>query len=59
MKRQSEASKKWQDSKGLKIKGFKLKIELIEQFEKACISRGETQSEVISKLMEDYIKGAK
>lgn len=57
LKPQTIASKKWAEKAGLKVKAFKIKKDLCERFEKTCEERNETQVDVISRLMERYIRG--
>lgn len=40
---------------GYKVKGFKLKEDLITQFETACSNAGASQAVQISKMMKDFI----
>lgn len=56
MNKQSIASAKWQESTGMMVKGFKLKRDLVEKFEKACKADGKSQAAVIREFMEEYIK---
>lgn len=53
---QTVASEKYQKKAGYMVKGFKLKRELVEQYEKACEKDGVTQTAKIKELMENYIK---
>lgn len=55
LKPQTIASKKWEEKAGLMVKGFKLKKDLVEKFVSTCKSRGESQADVISRLMLQYI----
>lgn len=53
---QTIASDKYQKKAGYMVKGFKLKRELVEQYEKACEKDGVTQTAKIRELMQNYIK---
>lgn len=54
-KSQTIATEKYQKKAGYMTKGFKLKRELVEQFEEACKATGESQASVISEFMREYI----
>lgn len=53
---QSKATEKWQKANGYMVKGFKLKRDLVEKFEKACEADGKSQAAVITEFMNGYIK---
>ncbi len=54
--RQTIASEKYQKKAGWMTKGFKLKRELVEQFESACKEAGVSQAGKISELMKEFIE---
>lgn len=54
-KAQTKASDKYQKKVGYMVKGFKLKRELVEQYEQACERAGVNQTAQIRKLMEQFI----
>ena len=47
---------KWQRKAGYKVKGFKLKEDLIEEFEDACVRNETNPTAQVRKMMEEYIK---
>lgn len=47
---------KYQKKAGYKVKGFKLKGDVAERFEKACEAAGVSQASKITELMEEFIK---
>lgn len=47
---------KYQKKVGYKVKGFKLKGDVAERFEKACEAAGVSQASKITELMEEFIK---
>ena len=53
---QTKAAKKYQQKVGLISKSFKLKKELTDRFKEACDRKGEAQSVVIARFMEQYIQ---
>lgn len=53
---QTIASEKYQKKAGWMTKGFKLKRELVEQFEAACKEAGVSQAGKISELMKEFIE---
>jgi len=53
---QTIASEKYQKKAGYMTKGFKLKRELVEQFEAACGKAGISQASQITKMMKDFIE---
>lgn len=55
-KPQTIASEKYQKKAGWMTKGFKLKRELVEQFEFACKEAGVSQAGKISELMREFIE---
>jgi len=46
---------KWQEKAGYKVKGFKLKKEIIQDFEDACKKANVSQASQISKMMQEFI----
>lgn len=54
--KQTIASEKYQKKAGYMTKGFKLKRDIVEQFEEACERVGRSQSEVIRKFMEEFVQ---
>ena len=55
-KPQTVASEKYQKKAGYMTKGFKLKRDLVEEFESACNQAGVSQASQISKLMKQFIE---
>lgn len=53
--RQTVATDKYQKKAGYMTKGFKLKRELVEEFEEVCKATGQSQASVISEFMKAYI----
>jgi hypothetical protein len=53
---QTRANAKWQAKKGLISKSYKLKRETVDMFAEACENVELSQSMVLSKYMEYYIK---
>lgn len=53
---QTIASEKYQKKAGYMTKGFKLKRELVEQFESACEKADVSQAGQISRMMQDFIE---
>jgi len=47
---------RYQKKAGYKVKGFKLKGDVAERFEKACEAAGVSQAAKITELMEEFIK---
>lgn len=47
---------RYQKKAGYKVKGFKLKGDVAERFEKACEAAGVSQAAKITELMEDFIR---
>ncbi len=54
--KQTIASEKYQKKAGYMTKGFKLKRDIVEQFEEACERAGKSQAEVIREFMEKFIQ---
>lgn len=54
--KQTVASEKYQKKAGYMTKGFKLKRDIVEQFEEACNRAGRPQAEVIREFMEEFVK---
>lgn len=54
--KQTIASEKYQKKVGYMTKGFKLKRDIVEQFEAACDRAGRPQAEVIREFMEEFVK---
>ena len=53
---QTIASEKYQKKAGYMTKAFKLKRELVEQFEEACKKADVSQASAISKFMTEFIQ---
>ena len=47
---------RYQKKAGYKVKGFKLKGDVAERFEKACEAAGVSQAAKITELMEHFIR---
>ena len=56
---QTIASEKYQKKAGWMTKGFKLKREVVEEFEEACKTAGVSQAGKITKLMKQFIEEVK
>lgn len=56
---QTIASEKYQKKAGWMTKGFKLKRELVEEFEEACKTAGVSQAGKITELMKQFIEEVK
>jgi transposase len=56
---QTRAAAKYQESKGLISKSYKLHESTIESFKKACDKNGESQAAVLTRLMNEYSKPKK
>ncbi len=54
--KQTIASEKYQKKAGYMTKGFKLKRDIVEQFEEACERAGKPQAEVIREFMEEFVQ---
>lgn len=54
-KAQTIASDKYQKKAGYMAKSFKLKRDIVEEFEKACMAAGVSQASQITKMMKDFI----
>lgn len=54
--KQTIATEKYQKKAGYMTKGFKLKRDLVEQFEAACTTNEESQASVISRFMKKYVE---
>lgn len=54
--KQTIASEKYQKKAGYMTKGFKLKQDIVEQFEEACERTGRPQAEVIREFMEEFVQ---
>lgn len=54
--KQTIASEKYQKKAGYMTKGFKLKRDIVEQFEEACDRIGKPQAEVIREFMEKFVE---
>lgn len=54
--KQTVASEKYQKKAGYMTKGFKLKRDIVEQFEEACERVGRSQAEVIRGFMEEFVQ---
>lgn len=55
-KPQTIASEKYQKKAGYMTKGFKLKRDIVEQFEDACIKVNVSQAAQITKMMKEFIE---
>ena len=55
-KQSTISTEKYQKKACYKVKGFKLKGDIAERFEKACEAAGVSQAAKISELMESFIK---
>lgn len=53
---QTVATDKYQKKAGYMTKGFKLKREIVEQFEEACKKAGVSQASQITKMMTEFIE---
>lgn len=53
---QTIATEKYQKKAGYMTKGFKLKRDVAERFERACEKAGVSQAGQITKMMEEFIK---
>ncbi len=53
---QTIASEKYQKKAGYMTKGFKLKRDIVERFEKTCERTGRPQAEVIREFMEEFVQ---
>lgn len=56
---QTIASEKYQKKAGWMTKGFKLKRDVVEEFEEACEKVGVSQASKITELMKQFIKEVK
>lgn len=56
---QTIASEKYQKKAGYMTKGFKLKREIVEEFEKACEKAGVSQAGQIASMMKSFIEEVK
>lgn len=56
---QTIASEKYQKKAGWMTKGFKLKREVVEEFEEACKTAGVSQASKITELMKQFIEEEK
>lgn len=56
---QTIASEKYQKKAGWMTKGFKLKREIVEEFEEACKTAGVSQAGKITELMKQFIEEVK
>lgn len=54
--KQTIASEKYQKKAGYMTKGFKLKREVVEEFEKTCEKAGTSQAAQITKMMKKFIE---
>ena len=57
--KQTIASAKYQKKAGYMTKGFKLKRDVVEEFEKACKEAGVSQAAQITTMMKEFIKANK
>ena len=56
---QTIASEKYQKKAGWMTKGFKLKRDIVEEFEEACKEVGVSQTSKITELMKQFIEEVK
>lgn len=56
---QTIASEKYQKKAGWMTKGFKLKRDVVEEFEEACEKAGVSQASKITELMKQFIEEVK
>ena len=56
---QTIASEKYQKKAGWMTKGFKLKRDIVEEFEEACKEVGVSQAGKITELMKQFIEEVK
>ncbi len=56
---QTIASEKYQKKAGWMTKGFKLKRDIVEEFEEACKEVGVSQASKITELMKQFIEEVK
>ncbi len=56
---QTIASEKYQKKAGWMTKGFKLKREVVKEFEEACETAGVSQASKITELMKQFIEEVK
>lgn len=54
--KQTIASEKYQKKAGYMVKSFKLKRDVVEQFEDACKKAGTSQAAQITKMMKEFIE---
>lgn len=57
--KQTIATTKYQKKVGLISKTYKLKKSIVDDFKQACDLNGESQAEVLTKLMTKYIEDSK
>lgn len=57
--KQTIASEKYQKKAGYMTKGFKLKRDVVEEFEEACKEAGVSQAAQITAMMKEFIKANK
>lgn len=55
-KPQTIASQKYQSKAGYMSKSYKLKREVVEQFEKACRTANVSQASALTELMQSFIE---
>lgn len=53
---QTVATDKYQKKAGYMTKGFKLKREIVAQFEEACKKAGVSQASQVTKMMREFIE---
>ncbi len=53
---QTKATQKYQTKAGYMTKGFKLKREVVREFEQVCSDAGVSQASMITKFMMKYIE---
>ena len=55
-KKQTIASKKYQEKVGIISKSYKLRIDTVERFAEACETQGISQAAKITEMMNEFIK---
>ena len=55
-KKQTIASKKYQEKVGMISKSYKLRIDTVERFAEACEKHGVSQAAKITEMMNEFIK---
>lgn len=55
-KKQTIASKKYQEKVGMISKSYKLRIDIVQRFAEACEKQGVSQAAKITEMMNEFIK---